>query len=488
MKVSVLGPSAEYQTYAGARIRYDRLAPELAKRNVDLSLVDVADFVPHEDDSDVIVVSKCYDARALVAAAVFAKRGRLVGVDLFDDYFSQENDSRLSRYRLWLEELLPSCQFALVSTPQLASFLESRNVDLRVHLVNDPGPAAGREDLPAKLQASLAHARDENRIRVAWFGVGDNPHFPIGLEDLAAFAPALRELSAGGMDVELQVLTNPRALTADGLSRLGRLPVRTLVEEWTEDRESVLLEQAFVAFLPVGVQPFSIAKSLNRAVTALAAGCQVLSIGYPLYRPLAPLIYRDASKLMRDLQAGSLRHSPDTLETYDEIMASFASAETEAARLAHFLSELRPGEEDKKTVVLVHGFATNGVAHKMVQAAGGLSVASPSCTTPLGFDAIFQEGLDSLKMLVSAKASRQLRSGLEDRLEPAGNIRERKFFELRVTTEARRDRPLNPEERLPLQLATYSYAMSEIRSRLEQVFGPCRIILSENSQLPFAAN
>src|SRR5262245_60762119 len=105
MKVHVLVPSEEYKNYAGARIRYGRLQPRLAKLGIKLTLQDIAEFDPDRAACDALIISKCHDARALVAAAAVANRGRLVGVDLFDDYFSQEADSRLSRFRLWLRQL-----------------------------------------------------------------------------------------------------------------------------------------------------------------------------------------------------------------------------------------------------------------------------------------------------------------------------------------------------------------------------------------------
>jgi len=35
------------------------------------------------------------------------------------------------------------------------------------------------------------------------------------------------------------------------------------------------------------------------------------------------------------------------------------------------------------------------------------------------------------------------------------------------------------------QLATYARSMSEIRARIVDAFGPCRILVSETSPLPF---
>src|SRR4051794_38252147 len=106
MNIRVLIPSEEYRGYAGARIRYGRLAAELQERGITLTLQDIGEFAPEHETTDALLISKCHDARALVAAAAAYQRGQLVGVDLFDDYFSQTGDSRLVRYRNWLKQLL----------------------------------------------------------------------------------------------------------------------------------------------------------------------------------------------------------------------------------------------------------------------------------------------------------------------------------------------------------------------------------------------
>ncbi len=120
MKLSVLVPSAEYKSYAGSRIRYGRIAPALEPHGIELALEDIGEFNPLTADCDALIVSKCHDARSLVIAAILSDRGRLVGVDLFDDYFSQASDSRLSRLRNWLGQLLPGCDFALCSAAAMA--------------------------------------------------------------------------------------------------------------------------------------------------------------------------------------------------------------------------------------------------------------------------------------------------------------------------------------------------------------------------------
>jgi hypothetical protein len=458
---------------------------------VQLALINLADFAPQHADGDVFIFSKCHDSRALVAAAALANSGRLVGVDLFDDYFSNPGDSRLARFHNWLAQILDSCTFALCSTQRLAALVGDYRCDIPVHLMNDPACDDGTGLLPQFLSAKRHRTLDSRQLKVAWFGVGDNPNFAVGLHDLCAFAGVLRELRRTGLSVELSVLTNARALTAHGLEQLRRLPVPTQVSEWTEERERDLLAEAFIAFLPVNVQPFSTAKSLNRAVTALSAGCQVLSVGYPLYRQLDPLIYRDPQELLADLADNSLRLSAARIGRYRAIIETFASPHREASRLTEFLARLSSDERAEKPLVLVHGHATSGSAHKLVKELGGLSVASPYSTAALGYDVIFRRNAGGLDMFVSERASRRLQPEARARAGATLPVSGKSFLEIR------HDEPVIPtgtayaggwqDAPLPFQMATYADTMRKVRARIGAAFGYPRILVSEMSPLPFPA-
>jgi len=488
MKIVILVPSPEYASYAGARIRYGRIAPVLRRLGAELVLTHLGEFSAQQADGDVFVFSKCHDPRALVAAATLAGRGRLVGIDLFDDYFSSAGDARLARFRNWLTQMVESCDFALTSTGEMARVAGRYAPELPVYVMNDPASDLRLQQLPQILRAKSNRARQTRQLAVAWFGVGDNPNFAVGLHDLSAFSGALRDLGRTGMDVQLRVLTNARALTATGIAQLRDLPVATEVDEWTEEREGELLSRAFVAFVPVNAQPFSTAKSLNRAVTALSAGCQLLSAGYPLYRPLEPLIYRDPQALLADLARDSLRLSPGRMEEYRTAMEALASLDKEASALIEFLQSLNAGERAAKPLVLVHSHGTNGAAHKSVQAGGGLSVASPYCTAPLGFDVIFEGRGGGLRMLVSQNATPRLRHDVKGRTAATSIVRGKPFLEIGDE----RSSPAGAtacdnwgEAPVSFQLATYAHSMREIRARIADAFGPCRILISETSPLPF---
>ncbi len=495
MKVTVLVPSEEYKSYAGARIRYGRLSPELQRLGIDLHLAEIESVDPNVDASDALLISKCHDARALVAAAAGRRRGQLVGVDLFDDYFSQTADSRLTRFRSWLAQLLPLSDFALCSTPVMAEVVGSYASDLPVHVVNDPGPPLDSDALSTLLANKLARVQREQSLRLAWFGVGDNPNFRVGLTDLAGFGGMLKLLARSAADVRLTVLTNARALTAEGLALVAGLPVPTTVVEWSEDRERALLDESFACFLPVNAQRFSAAKSLNRAITALSAGCQVISAGYPLYALLGDLIYRDTDRFLDDLASGAMKHSVANLETFGRTIEATASPRREAAALAQFLGAIprhSPGTD--MPLALIQGHSPNGVAHKAVKTFGGLSVASPYCPPTMGFDVVFHGAPGDLGMYVAESAAGRLLPDTRRRLDASTIISDRKFWFVPPADgpQASRSAGLTPADEpwyaapLPFQIATYGDTLERIRERMEAAFGKCQLLVSEHSQLPFS--
>jgi hypothetical protein len=490
MKMVILIPSEEYKNNAGARIRYGRLAPRLADHGISLTLENISDFDPRSAHCDVLVISKCHDARAVLAAEVLARRGALVGIDLFDDYFSQHADSRLARYRHWLGQILSRCDFAMCSTPVMRGVIGSFAPELAVHIVNDPGPDIDADRLRKALNAKLSAARSGGRIGLCWYGVGDNPNFAVGISDLADFAGAIRQLATAGPAVDLSILTNRRALDAQHLAMIAVLPATVSVAEWSEAAEAELLASSFACFLPVNAQGFSAAKSLNRAVTALAAGCQVLAVGYPLYAPFEGLIYSSAAQLLRDFNSASMRLSASSVDCLLEALDHAASPTREATSLASFIRDLPRRRTSSADLPprLVHGVASNGAAHKMVQAVGGLSIGTPFSTTPLGFDVIFQARHGGrLAMLVSDKALSRMKFEMQNRAAAYGAVGDRNFWEIRDPSTAGSADEAWREPSLPLQLALYPSVMKEVLASLDAGFGPGPTIVSETSPLPFLA-
>ena len=86
--------------------------------------------------------------------------------------------------------------------------------------------------------------------------------------------------------------------------------------------EAKVLEKTDIAFLPVNYQNFSLAKSPNRALTALVHGCQVLSPGYNLYQDLNDFIYTSGRSLASDIIKQSYVFNLSSLNIFTDQVAS----------------------------------------------------------------------------------------------------------------------------------------------------------------------
>lgn len=408
MKLGIIIPSEEQKSQAGVRIRYERIKPALKDHGYILEFIPIQNLAPTSKPAhDIYLISKCYDARAVLVAQQLRNQGVQVGVDLFDDYFSQLTDSRFVRLRYWLRNLLPHCSFILCSTPGMQEIAKTYSPHLPCHLMNDPAKPFDAANLVKSLVHKLEVANIRRQIEVAWFGMGDNPNFPVGLADLAAFGNEVDRLRGHGFEIHLSILTNQRAMTADNLASIRRLATPYTIKEWTAEREANLLDCSLVSFIPVNAQSFSRVKSLNRAITALTAGTQVLSSGYPLYRPLDQFIYRCPRQLVTNLKQGELAMRPATVDAFLDQIRQLADIETEIKKLTDFFAGLNPVQRSAQSDVIfavIHGKETLGEVHKFAQKKNMLSVASPLCKLKLNFDVHFQYNqMGGLEVLVSQK-------------------------------------------------------------------------------------
>lgn len=489
MRLCVLIPSEDYRNFAGARIRYGRIRGPLAELGWTVDLQEIGEFDPAESSYDAHLISKCHDARALICAHLLKSNKKVVGVDLFDDYFSQLHDSRLARFRTWLSDLIGKIDFVLCSTPAMARVARTFRNDVPVHVMNDPGDQAAGSQMGALLEQKLAKALDERAFTIGWFGIGSNPNFPVGLHDLVTFGSTLRSFAASQWRCELKVLTNQQALTADRLAGLRHLPLPPHISIWSEETERSFLEQTLLCFLPVNAQNFSLAKSLNRAISALSSGCQVLSNGFPLYDRLDPLIYASSDEFLKDLASGTLRLRPETLPVYDRLTAEIASNVEEADALVRFLEpviESRKFEssQNSQRLHVVHGVASTSAVHTLAKKAGALSVGTPFSTAPLDFDAFFTKASDGqLTLYVAKRALEHVRPPMQERMKPAGKRFDEQYWSVEGKS---RSFPADPvvATRPPVIVSDHRAVIEEMRRVLTDAFGDAPIILSEMSPLP----
>lgn len=391
MHIVVVIPNAAWRNTAGVRIRYERIRPwlEAAGHRFSLQPIDEA-MLAINPLGDLYLISKCHDVRALLLTQRLRAEGCPVGIDFFDDYYSQGLDPAFVHLRSWFRAMVRVVDFGLCSTPNMHDRLAELAPDLPLLVMNDPSCGWDRVAVAAALEATQKRALDTKMLDIGWFGIGDNPYFALGLDDLQAFSSLLLQCRVRGFQPRLRIITNRRALDKRRLEMIARLPVPCVVDEWSEEAEVALIADSFFCFLPVNGQEFSTVKSLNRAVSVLAGGSQVLSAGFPLYQPLNRFVYRDLDVLLDDLIDRRLRVRASTLPGLEALMARLGSAEVEAGHLSAFFEGVAPpAPQDwpsNRTVMVMHGNRSSGDIHKQVLKRGYLTIGSPRTTACLNFD------------------------------------------------------------------------------------------------------
>lgn len=490
MRIRVLVPGAAFLTTAGARIRYHRIQPHLERLGHSISLQEIDSFrLQPRPDCDVVLISKCYDARGLLAAASLRAQGILVGADFFDDYYSQKADSRFVHLRSWLAAMTGQLDLALCSTPHMRENLARLAPSLACHMMNDPYEVIDAAAIAGRVEAKLKRVQSSGVLEVGWFGIGDNSYFPVGLNDLEAQAGLLAGLRRYGLSPRLSIVTNRRAMTADRLQLLARLPVPWRLEEWSEEAEQRLIERSYACVLPVNCQPFSIAKSLNRAVTALSGGAQLLSAGYPLYEVFSDFLYRDAESVAADIRAGQPRLSRATLPALAALMDRHANPVGEVAALSAFLESLTvpSGSAAATTFAVLHGRSTLANVHKFAQSNGHLSVAGFHAGASLNYDVrpAIDPATGEAVVHLSAAAMKLLRPALASQARPATTASGRACHALPLPEGLPRPAA---ETTSPLfetvALATYRSAMADARRLINHLFDGVRVIVAETTS-PF---
>jgi hypothetical protein len=389
VKIAFVVSSENTLASAGVRIRYKRLISRMSERGYELSIIPIGSLLETPLlQKGVYIFCKCYDARSLVLAEMLRRSGSHVGIDIFDDYFTQEGNPRFVHLREWLRAVAPRLNFWLCSTSRMRHTISALLPGVASHVLNDAFDTFDGGSISATVERNIERALTTRIADVAWFGMGDNPHFKVGIHDLAAFAGTIRAFKRGGFEPRLTILTNKRALTVEGLELISGMGVPFLLEEWSEALEAELLRNSLVSLLPVNIQTFSIAKSLNRAVTALTSGSQVLSQGFPLYSELSPFVYRDVQTLIDDVEAQRPLLRRETTSDLSRKLHELAMPDNEVDNLIAFLRSL--GESDANAAPLraavIHGPRSNENTHRLFQEFGHLSVASPFHAEYLDYD------------------------------------------------------------------------------------------------------
>lgn len=489
MKICIVIQSDSFRKSAGMRIRYNRIRDCLADPDVTLEAATCEELVGKEKlDHDVYIFCKTFDIVALLLARKARAAGKVVGQDVFDDYFSQTDDPRLERFREWMRDMAPVTQFAICSTHRIAEVLREYMPDIPITPIEDPIVGYDPLLVGALSDAKAKRARETGNLQIVWFGIGDNPFFPVGLNDLVACEPELARIERLGFKVRLRIVTNRRPFENGGAEMLRRLSMPFELIEWNEKAEREALVGAAVAIIPVNGQAFSRAKSMNRAVSGLNAGCQVLNLGYPLYTRLSDFIYRSADDLAADIATGSCRLRSARVSALTARLSKLANPYDIAAcfvREARFaVAAAANHRRPLPRVCLIHGRESTISVHKMAMALGGISAATIFCKAQWNFRVRFDLVGSALAMRVTPEFAKRFGLPVQASKPP---VRILDFDFVEVDLAALNVEPLAihlPEDAKPLQdLSLYEDVMRFAQDCCSKAFAPADVLFSDNSPI-----
>lgn len=343
LRVGWLLPNLDVNT-ASNRYRCFHIARVLARWGVDQSFYTdpgVASASLEQIDALIIVKRVEPDLLALVANA--NDRNRPVFLDLCDDLLHERHPRNVGGvHRMLFNGIAPFLAGVVTPTSRMAQRVRSYagSVELPIHVIPD---IAETEDLfyktaefatkePQPRPAAPSLPSRKQRKSVVWFGASGGVHSNFGIGSLLPAMPALRAVNEQ-VPLELVLVSN-KGDKADAIVRPFDVPTR--YETWSPETMYAELKQADAALLTTGDDDFSVTKSANRALQALAAGVPVVMLDGPgqdasdsdlaafsdcllvgarrgLLAYLGPEREKNVAAAMTGVEKLIARYSPDTL-------------------------------------------------------------------------------------------------------------------------------------------------------------------------------
>jgi glycosyltransferase involved in cell wall biosynthesis len=302
-----------------ASFRYRCLIPAWALQQAGHDSVIFSDQGPDSNSFDALIVVKLAGERLHDVARDFRSRGKPVFLDLCDNIFvpgyaqrrgpelSAESAGDFARHadafvtptralervaRRHLGEevaswVVPDAAITPDSYQAISAWLP-QSVALPV-----PGPIAGRErhgseTFGVESDWQVEHL-PEDTARVIWFGRHGSFHSDFGM---GLLKPVIAELERVHRDrpIELVVISNNQ-VRFEALTHGAKIFTR--YEAWSNERVFFELSRADLFVMPSAADPFSLCKSANRAVLALANGVPVVATYLESLEPLREVMMLD---------------------------------------------------------------------------------------------------------------------------------------------------------------------------------------------------
>ena len=351
MRLAWIVPNADPTV---ASFRYRCLIPAWALQKIGHDSAIFVDERPDPSEFDALIVVKQAGERLHDVARAFRTRGKPVFLDLCDNIFvpgyaqrrgpelSAETAGDLARHaeafvtpthalervaRRHLGEdvaswVVPDAAITPDAYQAISAWLPGAIV-----AAPQSGPFGGRDLHDGQMFGvesdwQVDHL-PEDTARVIWFGRHGSFHSEFGM---GLLKPVIEELERAHRDrpIELVVISNNR-IRFDALTH--GVKIFTRYEAWSNERVFFELSRADLFVMPSAADPFSLCKSANRAVLALANNVPVVATYLESLEPLRDVLMIDDWRAGIDAYLFDLHAADDHLARAQSILAEQFSVE-----------------------------------------------------------------------------------------------------------------------------------------------------------------
>jgi hypothetical protein len=308
-----------------ASIRYRALLPLLALEDLGiLSRLSAGNETASLDEISTLILVKCFGSNDVQLAKLAYERGIPVYFDLCDNIFVNDYGNKSPiKPRDALIECLPYLSGITVPTSALRDAvqrscggrvpvdvipdgIESRDLLVRQAMLLDGKTCAASWKFKLHnfllrlgfLNNSPTKTHESTRLqrfglpfkkKILWFGNHGSPWSSFGQSDISLFKTALETIAAEE-EVGLIVVSNNKEKYTNEIKKI-KIPSYYL--EWDRYLIHDVLSQVDVVIAPLSQDDFSICKSSNRSVLALASGVPVVATATRDLNELGPVAWID---------------------------------------------------------------------------------------------------------------------------------------------------------------------------------------------------
>lgn len=395
-------------TNAGISIRINPIIERLQAQGIDVSLVTYKDLIgcllnaSGKPAIATYVFSKPHRSEYLSCMLALQSIGCRVGIDIFDNYYSESGALREFGVQSIWKNILHEADFCVFSTMYLLEYARKLEINSKdMFVIGDPVYPDSYEPLKKRGVTKWNQFLQEcNYINVAWFGIDANPYFFAGLSDIFFEISRLREfLEYPSWFFKKRIRQKVSICTKDVpdsrklVIELNRIGINAEFVQWSRDTCTQLLEESHAVFLPTNNSDFSLSKTHNRLAEALSSNCLVYTCPNSLYTqfksPLCIDSYSEFARLFADLSSGSdiAEKSQIALEHISRLIKN----NDDSTHFCNFLMRAtKEGYSRRNRIVSLVGTTKDAENIKILRKAGAIiaGVISPLIKSPPSYDHI----------------------------------------------------------------------------------------------------